>query len=153
MKASTGKKIRIVGGILFALYMILLIYFLFFAESYGRAAGLEEYHYNLVPFQEIRRYLRYPGLLGAYAVVTNLAGNVIGFLPFGAILPVLKRNMRRCWKVALLAFEFSAMVEVTQLITKVGCFDVDDIILNTMGGVLGYGIFALCNRLRRKYYG
>ena len=54
MKASTGKKIRIVGGILFALYMILLIYFLFFAESYGRAAGLEEYHYNLVPVREIR---------------------------------------------------------------------------------------------------
>mgnify|MGYP004691294179 FL=1 len=153
MKASTGKKIRIVGGILFALYMFLLIYFLFFSESYGRAAGLEEYHYNLTPFREIRRYLHYPGLLGAYAVVTNLAGNVIGFLPFGAILPVLKRNMRCCWKVALLAFEFSAMVEVTQLITRVGCFDVDDIILNTVGGVLGYGMFALCNRLRRKYYG
>ena len=45
------------------------------------------------------------------------------------------------------------MVEVTQLITRVGCFDVDDIILNTVGGVLGYGMFALCNRLRRKYYG
>ena len=111
------------------------------------------YHYNLVPFREIRRYLQYPKVLGTYAVVTNLVGNIVGFLPFGSILPVLKRNMRNFWKILLLSFEFSAMIEVTQLITKVGSFDVDDIILNTLGGVLGYGIFCICNRLRRKYYG
>ena len=85
--------------------------------------------------------------------MTNLVGNIVGFLPFGAILPVLKRNMRSFWKILLLSFEFSAMIEVTQLITKVGSFDVDDMILNTMGGVLGYWIFSICNRLRRKYYG
>lgn len=153
MTAKTAKRIRMAGSVLFVSYILLLIYFLFFAENYGRAKGLEDYHYNLIPFQEIKRYLRYPDVLGAYAVITNLAGNVIGFLPFGAILPVMNRSMRSFWKILLLSFEFSAVVEVTQLITKVGCFDVDDIILNTMGGVLGYGIFAVCNRLRRKYYG
>ena len=134
------------------IYLILLIYFLFFAESYGRGAA-EEYRYNLVPFREIQRYLLYPHILGTYAVLTNLVGNVAGFLPFGAILPVLKRNMRSFWKVLLLSFEFSAVIEVTQLLTRVGSFDVDDIILNTAGGGLGYLIFAVCNRLRRKYYG
>ena len=78
---------------------------------------------------------------------------MIGFLPFGAILPVLKRNLRSFWKILLLSFELSGMIEVTQLLTRVGSFDVDDIILNTLGGVLGYGIFSACNHLRRKYYG
>ena len=45
------------------------------------------------------------------------------------------------------------MIEVTQLLTRVGSFDVDDIILNTLGGVLGNGIFSACNHLRRKYFG
>lgn len=152
MKKRTAKRIRVVGGLLFLIYLLLLIYFLFFAESYGRSGG-EEYRYNFIPFREIRRYLLYPHLLGTYAVLTNLIGNVMGFLPFGAILPVLKKNMRSIWKILLLSFEFSAMIEVTQLITRLGSFDVDDIILNTAGGVLGYGIFCICNRLRRKYYG
>lgn len=152
MKKQTARRIRIAGGLLFVIYLFLLIYFLFFAESYGRT-GAEEYRYNLIPFQEIRRYLQYPHILGASAVLTNLVGNVVGFLPFGVILPVLKRNMRSFWKILLLSFEFSAMIEVTQLITRVGSFDVDDIILNTAGGVLGYILFAICNCLRRKYYG
>lgn len=153
MKKTTARWIRAIGGLLFIIYLLLLIYALFFSESYGRTGGMVEYHYNLVPFREIRRYLQYPQVLGTYAVVTNLVGNIVGFLPFGAILPVLKRNMRSFWKILLLSFEFSAMIEVTQLITKVGSFDVDDVILNTLGGVLGYGIFLICNRLRRKYYG
>lgn len=153
MKKETAKRIRRAGGALFVIYLLLLIYFLFFAESYGRANGLAEYRYNLVPFREIRRYVRYPKVLGAYAVITNLAGNIIGFLPFGAILPVLNRKMRSFWKILLLSFEFSAVVEVTQLIWKVGCFDVDDIILNTVGGMIGYGVFLICNRLRRRIYG
>lgn len=152
MKKQTAKRVRVVSGLLFLMYLFLLIYFLFFAESYGRSGG-EEYRYNVIPFREIRRYLLYPHLLGPYAVLTNLIGNVVGFLPFGAILPVLKRNMRSFWKILLLSFEFSAMIEVTQLLTRLGSFDVDDIILNTAGGVLGYGVFCVCNRLRRKYYG
>lgn len=153
MKKTTARRIRAAGGVLFAGYLLLLIYFLFFAESYGRAGGMGEYRYNLVPFREIRRYLLYPRQLGMFAVVTNLAGNIIGFLPFGAILPVLNRNMRSFWKILLLSFEFSAVIETIQLIWKVGCFDVDDIILNTVGGIAGYGAFAFCNRLRRKIYG
>ena len=111
MKKTTARWIRAIGGLLFFIYLLLLIYALFFSESYGRTGGMEGYHYNLVPFREIRRYLQYPQVLGTYAVVTNLVGNIVGFLPFGAILPVLKRNMRSFWKILLLSFEFSAMIE------------------------------------------
>ena len=90
------------GKILFILYIIFLVYFLFLSDWYGREGVMDEYHYNLVLFKEIKRFIKYRHQLGM------------------------------------------------QLITKVGCFDVDDILLNTIGGVLGYIVFVVCNLLRRR---
>ena len=142
MKKETKHIIRTLGTILFILYVLALIYFLFFSEEYGRAAMEErQYRYNLIPFVEIRRFWVYRKQLGLMAVVTNLFGNVIGFLPFGFILPVILDKMRSGWLIVLAGFGLSVTVEVIQLITKVGCFDVDDMILNTAGAALGYLLF------------
>lgn len=154
MKKETKHIIRTLGTILFILYVLALIYFLFFSEEYGRAAMEErQYRYNLIPFVEIRRFWVYKKQLGLMAVVTNLFGNVIGFLPFGFILPVILDKMRSGWLIVLAGFGLSVTVEVIQLITKVGCFDVDDMILNTAGAALGYLLFFICDHLRRKIYG
>lgn len=40
-------------------------------------------------------------------------------------------------------------MECFQLVTRVGSFDVDDMLLNTLGGVIGYIVFAICNMIRR----
>lgn len=112
-----------------------------------------EYRYNLVPFLEIRRFWKHREILGAEAVLTNLAGNVLAFLPFGSMLPVISRKARSIFRITLFSFEFSFFVECTQLITKVGTFDVDDLMLNTLGGVIGYLMFVMCNRMRRHLYG
>ena len=144
MKKETKHIIRTLGTILFILYVLALIYFLFFSEEYGRAAMEErQYRYNLIPFVEIRRFWVYRKQLGLMAVVTNLFGNVIGFLPFGFILPVILEKMRSGWLIVLAGFG----------LTKVGCFDVDDMILNTAGAALGYLLFFICDHLRRKIYG
>ena len=56
--------------------------------------------------------------------------------------------------MVLLGFSVSLAVETIQLVTRVGIFDVDDLMLNTLGAALGYLVFAVCNRVRRKiYYG
>ena len=83
----------------------------------------------------------------------NLEGNVIGFLPFGFFLPILSRRLRNGAVVTALGFGLSLLVESIQLVFKVGCFDVDDLILNTLGAAIGYMLFAVCNYLRRKRYG
>ena len=83
----------------------------------------------------------------------NLAGNVIGFLPFGFFLPILSRRLRNGAVVTALGFGLSLLEESIQLVFKVGCFDVDDLILNTLGAAIGYMLFAVCNYLRRKRYG
>lgn len=139
-----------VTWVFFILYMVLLIYFLFFAEITGRTFSDREYHYNLVPLREIKRFLIYRESLGWFAVTANLFGNVVGFVPLGTILPMLMRKNRKFYSIVLLSFEFSLLVETVQLISKVGSFDVDDLILNTLGGAIGYLIFWLVGCLRRK---
>ena len=154
MKSETKRRIRLAGVALFIIYVLLLIYFLFFSEAYGRVAEAErEYRYNLVPFVEIRRFWVYRDQLGLFALFTNIFGNVLGFVPLGCILPVICRKWRNGFLIILSGFGLSLCVETIQLITKVGCFDVDDMILNTLGAALGYLVFAVCDYLRRKHYG
>ena len=148
MKDSTKRKIRFLSVLLFILYVLLLVYFLFFSEEYGRVAMEErEYRYNLIPFVEIRRFWIYREQLGTFAVFSNIFGNVIGFLPFGFILPVIFRRMNSGFLICVSGFILSLTVEVIQLVTKVGCFDVDDMILNTLGATLGYVLFFVCNHI------
>ena len=47
------------------------------------------------------------------------------------------------------SFGLSFLVEAFQFVSRVGSFDVDDLLLNTIGGVLGYIIFVICNTIRR----
>ena len=153
MKKETKKKIRILGAVLFFAYMLALTYFLFFAEGYGRAIEGRTYAYNLRPFREIQRFWVHRETLGTFAVFCNLAGNVIGFIPFGMILPVIWPKTGSFVRILLLSFEFSLCVEIIQLVWKVGSFDVDDLLLNTRGGMTGYLLFYFCNKLRRRIYG
>ena len=145
--------VRNLGVALFVLYVLLLMYLLFFSEGYGRVAEAErEYRYNLVPFVEIRRFWIYRKQLGAFALFTNIFGNVLGFVPYGFILPVICRHMRSGALIIVSGFSLSLTVEVIQLITKVGCFDVDDMILNTLGAALGYVAYVVCDYIRRGHY-
>ena len=153
MRNETKKKIRIIGWILFIIYILLLIYFLFLSEEYGRKDFAQrDYQYNLVLFQEIRRFWVYRERVGYLAAFLNLAGNVIGFLPFGFILPVIGKRMKNGFLVTVCGFCLSLFVESMQLIFKVGSSDVDDLLLNTLGTVLGYLAFSVCNRIRRWIY-
>ncbi len=141
------RRTRTIGKILFLLYIAFLIYFLIFSDSYGRVAT-GEYRYNLVPFREILRFWSYRDQLGFPVMFTNLFGNILIFVPFGFFLPMASRY-RSFWTTLLSSFGLSLCVEIFQLLTKVGSFDVDDLILNTLGGILGYIIFAIGSGIRR----
>ena len=149
-------KLQKFGWVLFILYMISLSYFLFFAEYLGRfQCAHTDYEYNLMPFREISRFMKYRGLLGFQAVVLNLAGYVLGFVPFGFFIPVVSRRGRIWRNAVLMGFGFSLCMELTQLIFKIGSFDVDDILLNTTGSILGYLAYWKVQkiRVRRKIHG
>ncbi len=110
---------------------------------------MAEYHYNLTPFQEILRFWNNRESVGFFAMFNNLFGNIIIFLPFGFFMPMASKN-ENAVKTVMHGFALSLMVEVIQLITKVGCFDVDDLMLNTLGAFLGYLIYIMFERRRRR---
>ena len=101
-----------------------------------------------MPLKEIKRFIIYRKALGAKAVCFNLLGNIVAFIPYGMLLPLLAHNQRKFYRVVLLSFDFSLLVELVQLVSKVGSFDVDDLILNTIGGAIGYVGFLLANHIR-----
>ena len=141
---------RVVAALFFLLYFIVLFYFLFFSEELGRTYSERAYHYNLIPFHEIKRFIIYRRILGWKAVVLNIWGNIIAFMPFGLFLPIYAKRCRNLWMTVLYSFELSLLVELLQLVFKVGSFDVDDLFLNTVGGLLGYLVYKVIVRLRKN---
>ena len=149
MSAKKRRQYRILGKILFVLYIVFVFYFLLISEVYGRTGEMQEYHYNLVLFREIKRFWNYREQLGMFATVTNLLGNVLIFLPFGFFMPMASKQ-RSFLATTFYSLSLSLIVEVSQLFLKVGCFDVDDLLLNTIGGMVGYVAFTVCNVIRRN---
>ncbi|MCI6887419.1 MAG: VanZ family protein [Lachnospiraceae bacterium] len=142
------KRNRKLGWALFLVYLALLVYFAIFAESFGRVSAERDYVYNLELFKEIRRFYHYRQQLGMKAFLLNVVGNVAAFIPCGFFLPIVSRRSRRWYNAVLLCFGLSLGVEVVQLVFKVGSFDVDDLLLNTGGGVIGYVSYRMIQRIR-----
>ena len=150
MNNKKKKRLRILGKILFSLYIVFIIYFLIFSEWYGRTGTSSEYRYNLVLFKEIKRFWLYKEQLGYQAMITNIFGNVLIFVPFG-FFGSMARRRRGLFRVTIQSFLLSLGVEIFQLFTRVGSFDVDDLFLNTLGGMLGCLMFIICTSLRRRH--
>lgn len=113
------------------------------------------YEPNLVPFAKISEMvasgIRY-GMPFEYIVVPVL-GNVAMTVPFGLLVPMLVPRLRSLGKVAAVTVCYSALIELSQLVVGLVAFgllyrtvDVDDVILNTVGGIIGYGLFCLAGR-------
>lgn len=81
----------------------------------------------------------------------NILGNIIAFIPFGIYLPYMSKSGIGLIATFLYTFSLSLTIELVQLITRVGSCDVDDVILNTLGGVAGYIIWRVYVTLRRTY--
>lgn len=141
-----STKLKIFSRILFICYILAALYFMLFSEAMGRNIHSENYRYNLVLFKEIKRYLYNIETIGYWSVVINLLGNVVCFIPFGIILPVTSRKFKKLYSVIFLMFLFSLFVELTQLLFKIGSFDVDDILLNVIGAFIGYVIYYFGKR-------
>lgn len=150
MNIEQRKQIRGLGKIFFICYIVFILYFLLISDWYGRSGELPEYTYNLVLFKEINRFWTYREILGTFVVFANLVGNVLIFIPFGFTMPMASKY-RSFMITTVYSFLLSLLVEVFQLVTKVGSFDVDDLLLNTIGGAIGYIIYASCCAARRVY--
>lgn len=140
---------------LFLLYLIGLTYFTFFAEALGRGTSPDgdlTARFNLIPFREIQRFWIYRSRLGIAAFVLNVFGNIIAFMPCGFLLPAISRRSRKWPGVLAVGLCVSFLIECTQLLFRVGSFDVDDLLLNVTGVLLGFGLNRIIQsvRIRKK---
>ncbi|MGG4268410.1 VanZ family protein [Peribacillus simplex] len=106
-----------------------------FNEYYWRSS-------NIVPFKTIIFYL-FLADLNVSIRIENLVGNIIGFVPFGFILPLLSKKFLNFKAIIIATFSLSFTYEILQLLFEFGSFDIDDLILNTLGGFFGYLIIKL----------
>ena len=108
-----------------------------------RLAGTHSGPGNFVPFRTIASQLNGRG--NHVWAAANLLGNVIPFLPIGILAPLAFRSFS--WRKAVVLGIFTALAcELTEAIFRVGIFDVDDLILNACGVLLGYAVFVLLDR-------
>ena len=97
---------------------------------------------NLIPIVNLMDYDSKRDLL------INLIGNFAMFIPTGVMTPLIYRKIDSFWKVTLTGFLLSLSIEIIQLPFAVRASDVDDLILNTLGCMVGYGIYALVRKIR-----
>lgn len=96
---------------------------------------------NFIPFKTIKMYIKYAGRLNSFE---NLAGNILVFVPFGILFPMIRTKKTRLADVFANILIMVIGIEVFQLFSAFGAFDVDDIILNCLGAVLGYFLYRKC---------
>ena len=145
--------------IFFAIYILFVIRVIIFkyplehlreiAVSWQKSVILEGLGTaNFKPFKTIKMYIDYSYKLNS---VENLVGNVLVFMPFGFCFPMVLEKGKYFWVMLLNAFLLVLGIEIFQLFSAFGAFDVDDILLNCLGASLGFGCYKLICFIQRRY--
>lgn len=151
MKNSVYRRLLLAAGIV---YFLLVVYWVLFDGGFGRS-GFENLgnisfsavkeHFcktgNLVPLRTVRLFFKgffITGSVSLKAFVINIFGNIFVFTPFGIILPLVFKKQKKLFVFLLTMAAFIFCIEVSQLVLLTGSPDVDDFLLNLLGGALGY---------------
>ncbi|MGM7703346.1 VanZ family protein [Pseudalkalibacillus sp. Hm43] len=141
---SIRLKWKWIGTILFLAYFAVLIYFTLFTFNYyvyGKS-------FNLVLFDSIRLMWR----SGDYWLIfKNVIGNILLFMPLGFLLPLISRKLAPFRRMFIISFGMSTLIELLQFNYANRIFDIDDILLNGLGGLVGLIIFKILAFFYRLY--
>ncbi|WP_442052728.1 VanZ family protein [Paenibacillus sp. 2TAB19] len=115
------------------IYVFIMFHLLLYRDRFYGAG----YSYNIVPLHTIKNYIYYRNHMNWNIWFTNIFGNIVLFIPIGIFAPLLRVKYRNPIRLAAFTIAWIAIIELIQMLTHVGSFDVDDIILNTVGALLG----------------
>ena len=132
---------KLIGILLLLGWGSILIYITLIKRGYSEVSS-----YNLQLFWCIKEAWTMKEPFDWYFIV----GNIFMFMPLGIILPIGFHYMQSWWKVSIVGFVISASVELIQLIFHLGFFEFDDMFNNTLGTLMGYGVFVLMLGICRK---
>lgn len=145
-KSWTNRVLKLIAAIGFIIYISYLAYLTLFDPSYGR----EVIHrsINIIPFKTIIQFLALSH--SWHAVLVNIFGNIAAFVPMGFLLPIAFNKLSGLLRVIIVVLATTFSIEVLQYITGVGAADIDDVLLNVLGGLLGYLMLFLVKKLMVK---
>ena len=108
------------------------------------ATNILPFRLNFVPFVNLIDYeIRKEALI-------NVIGNSFLFLPVGIVFPIVYRKLNTHWKVIVAGVGTSLSIEILQLLFFDRVTDIDDLLLNSAGYILGYGIYLLIKKAKKN---
>lgn len=141
----------------FLTYILIVIDFTLISDSFGRnlssifilnKAEINEHikrSTNFIPFNTIRLYINayLSGSLQFYIIIENLLGNLLVFAPLAILAPTALRSINTLPKFLLFIGIFVVIIEIMQFVFLTGSADIDDLILNMIGALIGYGVVSI----------
>jgi glycopeptide antibiotics resistance protein len=128
----------------FALYAAFLLRLLLFSRAPGSERSI-----NLIPFASIAEFVFSRSSGTGRVAFANVVGNVLIFIPLGVYVSWFRRRAA-IWPAMLMIASVSVAVEIIQGVIAVGASDIDDVILNCVGGIIGILIFRLLSAILRE---
>lgn len=138
-KRKTGSKNVTLG--LLIVYLIVLTWIIVFKMQIdiGALRQMDLRSINLIPFAG-------SAIVNGKVEESEILLNIAVFIPFGIYLSMVDSNIHFIMKV-LPIFAVSLMYEVMQYCFAIGASDITDLLGNTLGGIIGIGIFAACSKI------
>ncbi|MEN1936741.1 VanZ family protein [Paenibacillus sp. 102] len=153
MQPPSQKYVQWLGWALFVPYSFVLLFklllgrypYYFNSITYFFETG--DWHgitglFNIIPFSSILMYITRFDHYNLDILLMNTLGNIVIFIPFGFLIPLLFTQVNNAKLACKLFIKAIFFIELLQLLTFTGVFDIDDIILNTLGALIGYSIYA-----------
>lgn len=132
------------GACILVIFGATFLEWIIFSLIDGRAIFVTEHSLNLIPFQ----FIIQSWAMGRQKQITQTIANVVMFLPLGFLFPVVFKRARTFWKTFVCMLLISFFIEFVQYFIGRAA-DIDDLMLNTFGGILGYLLFSVFYRICR----
>jgi len=149
VKKKRETIIRI-SGILFFMYSCLMVWEVF-VGPYRSYSGIRRY--NLYPFKTIVDYFMNSRQYSFDVLFINLAANIVTFIPLGFFASLLFKRFSNIITVVVFSTITITVIETLQFVFNVGVFDIDDIILNTLGCIVGFTLYKIIKWILGKQKG
>ena len=134
-EALIMKKQRIICLIVFILYILIILYITILRFNFR----YDERQLNLSLFTNLIRVFR---KVGVGEFLRLFLGNIVWFVPFGFLLPILSKRKSLIFTTAI-GLVFSFIIETIQFIFYKGVAELDDLILNVLGTAIGYALYKI----------
>ena len=134
-----NNRQRNLTRILFAVYFLILVWILLFKMSFSLDELYKNRSINLIPFMG-------SVIVNGRIYINEIIDNILVFIPLGIYICMLKEDWSILRKISV-GFFISLGIEVLQFILAIGATDITDLLGNTLGGILGIGVFYLFSKV------